>query len=65
MVIALNIGLNLSTAILINALVLGCAVALTRQVRTPAGRACKVILCAINFGTLVAVLLSLPHEQIF
>ncbi len=64
MVAALNIGLNLSTALLINVLVIGAAAALTMEARSATARTIKAILCVASLIALTYVVMSLPHQPI-
>jgi hypothetical protein len=65
MVDALNIGLNLSTLLLINVLIIAVAVAVTREPLSTAGGVLKLILCVTSFALLAFVVSNLPHEPLF
>lgn len=65
MISALNIGLNLTTLLLINILIIAAAVAVTREPRSTAGGLIKVIFCVITFALLALVVSNLPHEPLF
>lgn len=65
MAASINIGLNLSTALLINVLTIASAAALTMHARSLPARLIKAILITASIGVLVIVIFSLPHAPLF
>ncbi len=64
MVAALNIGLNLSTALLINVLIIATAVVLTTNVRSTAARIARGAVGLMMLSLIVVIVFSLPHASL-
>ncbi|MEG3172154.1 hypothetical protein U1708_07995 [Sphingomonas sp. ZB1N12] len=64
MVDSFNIGLNLTTALLINFLIFAAAVVFTLDVQSAAARIARGLLSFVLVTLLILIVFSLPHASV-